>query len=480
MSATVQLRPRPRASSCSIPTDLSDIVSTPRKLPSRIAIHAPEKWGKTSFAAQAPKPIFQCTRGEDGLNTLMNNGLLSQIPHFPTPAEDWQEIRMNVQRLIINEHSYQTFVLDTANGAERLDQEHVCRTEYDNDWGEKGFGGYSRGFKLTTKEWIEFIQLLEELRRKKQMAIILLFHTQVVKFANPEGADYDRYQPAVNAAIWGETHKWCDMILFGAFETFVQMQSKSAPKGKGTGGQTRILHTERQPAFDAGKFFTTYSVPKLSLEPRPWKRGPGSHRHCNKERLNPMAQSKITYDQGTYRIQILSQEMTESKNGHPQLILTIKPVGEKLADGKYYECVVPMAGREPRVYLTFTDRTIDWVTATLRHIGFAATSFAKLDPSVEGYQSLAGIECEAACTHDASSGVNRENWSVLRGKTHGQKPVQPKVLRELDSPLKFGRVLAGTPVNWSALPSLEPSASRQPVGAGVRSSASNDSDEIPF
>ena len=109
-----------------------------------------------------------------------------------------------------------TFVLDTANGAERLDQEHVCRSEYDNDWGEKGFGGYSRGFKLTVKEWIEFIQLLEELRKKKQMAIILLFHTQVVKFANPEGADYDRYQPAVNRRHLGRNAQmvrhdlvWC-------------------------------------------------------------------------------------------------------------------------------------------------------------------------------------------------------------------------------------------------------------------------------
>lgn len=249
---TTAVRMRPRSPSASIPTDLADIISTPRRLPNRVSLHALEKWGKTSFAAMAPSPVFLCTRGEDGLDTLIANGLLPSIPHFPTPAVDWLEVRMNVQRLIINDHSYKTLVLDTANGAERLCHEHVCRTQFDSDWGEKGFGGYGRGFKLAVKEWIDFIQLLEELRQKRQMAIILLFHTSVVKFANPEGADYDRYQPAVHAATWGETHKWCDMILFGAFETFVQMQSKSAPKGKGTGGRTRILHTERTPAFDAG------------------------------------------------------------------------------------------------------------------------------------------------------------------------------------------------------------------------------------
>ena len=74
--------------------------------------------------------------------------------------------------------------------------------------------------------------------------------------------------------------------------------------------------------------------------------------------------------------------------------------------------------------------------------GFAAASFAKLDPSVEGYQSLAGIECEAACTHDASSGVNRENWSILRGKTQ-VKPVQPAALRVNSTP-SLASVLAGT------------------------------------
>lgn len=187
-----------------------------------------------------------------------------------------------------------------------------------------------------------------------------------------------------------------------------------------------------------------------------------------------MARSRINFEQGTYRVMILSQEMTESKNGHPQMILTIKPIGEKMADGKFYECNPPLPGREPRVYLTFTDRTIDWVTATLRHIGFSAASFAKLDPCVEGYQNLAGIECEATCTHDSSSGVKRENWSILRGKTQ-VKPVQPKVLRELDA--RFGRVLSGTPVNRAALPPASQPARSQAeptvIGSGTES-------DIPF
>ena len=34
--------------------------------------------GKDLLRGQAPKPIFLCTRGEDGLDTLMINGLLAK------------------------------------------------------------------------------------------------------------------------------------------------------------------------------------------------------------------------------------------------------------------------------------------------------------------------------------------------------------------------------------------------------------------
>lgn len=183
------------------------------------------------------------------------------------------------------------------------------------------------------------------------------------------------------------------------------------------------------------------------------------------------------YDEGTYRVKVLSQEMGESQNGNVQFILTIQPIAEKVLDGTLYECPKPTPGREPRIFLTFTDKTIDWVTASLRHIGFKENSFSKLDPTAAGYQSLVDVEFEASCTHDEYNGHRKENWQILRGKTQ-VKPAEPKKLRELDA--RFGNVLSGTPVNKDALAPAESAKKPEPAMAGVQGDARAPGVEIPF
>jgi hypothetical protein len=250
MRTTVPMR-RPSATLGAGPS-LEKIARGGRKLPPRIIVHAGEKWGKTSFAAMAPKPIFLMTRGEDGLLTLMDSGCLpDDVPYFPDPCETWNEVKMGVNELIVKDHEHKTLVIDTLNGAERLCHEHVCQSEFQGDWGDKGFLAYHKGYDLSLPDWLELLAMLDRLR-EKGIGIIALCHTRVATFKNPEGADFDRYQPDLHAKTWSATHKWADMILFGMFETYVDDKKGKEKKGKATGGQTRILHTERHAAFDAG------------------------------------------------------------------------------------------------------------------------------------------------------------------------------------------------------------------------------------
>jgi hypothetical protein len=231
---------------------LDHVTRTPKKLPNRILLHAMEKWGKTSFAAQFVDPIFLMTRGETGLWTLIQaEQLEDDIPHFPQPAEAWTDIKLALNELIVKEHPYKTFVLDTLNGSERLLHEYVVEKEFNGEWGEKGFMAFHKGYDIAIKDWLELLLLLDRLR-DKGMTIVLLCHTKVEKFTNPEGPDYDRYQPDVHKKTWSATHKWADMILFGMFETFVTSAKSGDKKGKADGGQTRIIKTVRHAAYDAG------------------------------------------------------------------------------------------------------------------------------------------------------------------------------------------------------------------------------------
>ena len=235
---------------------LADVTSKGKGLPSRLILHGVEGVGKSSFAAFAPLPIFMMARGETGLETLIDSGRLHDVPHFPEIGS-WEDLIGGIETLIHEQHTYKTLVIDTLNGAERLCHESVCARLFNNDWGKQGFTSYQQGFEASLADWRQLLFLLDQLREQKRMAIICLCHSKVKTFKNPEGADFDRYAPDMHDKTWGLTHKWSDIVLFAKFETIVTGGSvpegsvKAGKKGKGVGGQTRMMFSERHASYDA-------------------------------------------------------------------------------------------------------------------------------------------------------------------------------------------------------------------------------------
>jgi hypothetical protein len=233
---------------------MADITSLGSNLPNRYGLHGVEGFGKTSLATHAPKPIFIQSRGETGLETLIEAHQVSETTHFPA-AQSWEDARAQIRCLIDEDHAFRTLVIDTVNGLERLMHEFVCNRDFNGDWGEKGFSGYMRGYEVSLAEWRLLLNELDELRTAKKMTIFMLAHTRVKSFKNPAGADYDRYMPDMHEKTWGLTHKWLDAVFFGNFEVTVQVPGRSGgdmtKKGKGTGGNIRMLYTQRTAAYDA-------------------------------------------------------------------------------------------------------------------------------------------------------------------------------------------------------------------------------------
>jgi hypothetical protein len=228
---------------------LARITTHGRKLPTRAVLHAIPKWGKTSFAAHAPAPLFLMTRGEDGLLPLMEAGLVPPTAHFPEPFLSWDALLRTIADLAQQEHPYKTLVLDTLNGAERLAHEATCAQDCAGDW--TNFDAYGRGQKLALSRIIALTTALDKCR-ERGMGILLLCHSQVKTFKNPSGPDYDRWEPTLSAQAWAHLDRWADLILFGMFEVVTEQKDRRATKAKTTGSQTRLLMTERSPAYDAG------------------------------------------------------------------------------------------------------------------------------------------------------------------------------------------------------------------------------------
>lgn len=225
---------------------LSSIKTSGNGLPNRYLLHGVEKVGKTSFGAQFPRPVFIQSRGETGLETLIDAGQLPEIPHFPE-CQTWGDVKAALQALISEDHAYRTVVIDTLNGVERLCHEYVCKTQFGGDWGREGFLSYNKGYEVSLGELRSFLQLLDDLRARRKMIVLILCHSRIKPFQNPDGANYDRWIPDCHEKTWGLAHKWCDVILF--YNYFVAVDKKT---GKGVGGDTRMLYAVQSATVIAG------------------------------------------------------------------------------------------------------------------------------------------------------------------------------------------------------------------------------------
>lgn len=206
--------------------------------------------GKTSFAACAPGVLFLMSPGETGLETLIDSKRVGEVPHMPE-VKNWIDLLGIIDSLIEHEHNYKTLVLDTLNGFERSCHEYICNREFGGDWGKKGFESYSSGYNVSLSDWKLLLTKLDTLRETKRMGIIALCHTKVKPFRNPEGADYDRYQPTLHDKTWDLTFGWADIVLFANYYTFVSDVDREGKRGKGSGGSQRVMYTYRTAAYDA-------------------------------------------------------------------------------------------------------------------------------------------------------------------------------------------------------------------------------------
>ena len=232
---------------------LDRVTQKGRKLPNRIILHAKAGWGKTSFAAQVPGIIFLMVGQETGLWTLTESGELpDNIAHFPQPAETKHEVEMALSELAVNDHPYKAVAIDSTTALEDILHLKACEDSFKGNWTH--FNSFDAGPKEAAKEWDTIIRGLDQLR-ERGMGIILLGHSKVISFKNPEGPDYERWIGGVSKYSWDRLNNWADMVLFGNFETTVDKtnpgKTDAQTKGKGVGGQHRIILTEHHAAYDA-------------------------------------------------------------------------------------------------------------------------------------------------------------------------------------------------------------------------------------
>lgn len=219
--------------------------------PPRVLLYAVEKFGKSTFASQAPDPVF--IGPEDGTALL-------DVARYPEP-ESVHDVFEALDDLATSEHAFRSVVLDTVDWVEPMVLARAC--EIGDDKGPKDSiekFGYGKGYNVALDVWRAILARLDRLRTSRGMTVILLAHAHVKAFNDPESESYDRYELKMNAKAAGLLKEWADAVLFGKLEQYAKRVGDDPRKQRviATDTGTRLLYTNRTAAWDAGN---RYSLP---------------------------------------------------------------------------------------------------------------------------------------------------------------------------------------------------------------------------
>lgn len=209
----------------------------------KVVIYGPEGIGKSTLAAQFPKPLFIDTEGSTG-NLNVNR--------FEDKPTSWTMLTNYIEYVKQNPQVCETLVIDTMDWAERL-----CIEDILNIYGKKGIEdfGYGNGYVYVAEAIGRFLNTLQELIDKDICNVVLNCHAQLKKFEQPdEAGSYDRYELKLGKKTSSQTaplvKEWADMILFCNYETYAVAADKDGKKFKAQGGQ-RVMYTTHHPCWDA-------------------------------------------------------------------------------------------------------------------------------------------------------------------------------------------------------------------------------------
>lgn len=240
---------------------LSKVVSGRQSDPFLVLVYGVEGIGKSTFAAYAPNPIFLTSeRGTSYLN-------VSRL--FP---ESFEQMKSYLEALLNEDHGYLTLVVDSLDWLEPIIHKKVLK--------DKGKGktsiddiGYAKGYVWALDYWRQILNLLNRLRFEKKMNVILIGHSIVKTFHDPNLPDgYERYQLKLHDKAAGLVKEFVDFILFATYETEIIFDEGKKNRGRGEG--KRLLYTQHRPSFDAKSRLAIPFTINLS-----WKSFKG---HCDK------------------------------------------------------------------------------------------------------------------------------------------------------------------------------------------------------
>jgi hypothetical protein len=167
------------------------------------------------------------------------------VDKFPL-AIKYEEVLAALTDLQRESHDYETVVIDSLDWLERLVFDRLC-AEHNATSIEQVAGGYSKGYTLALTYWREIIEHLNTLRNQRGMVVLMIAHSKVERFEDPESSPYDRYSPRLHKHAAALMSEWSDAVLFATRKMRTQSEDAGFNRKRtiahaiGKGGGERIL-----------------------------------------------------------------------------------------------------------------------------------------------------------------------------------------------------------------------------------------------
>lgn len=206
--------------------------------PRRTLLYGMHGIGKSSWAAKSPAHIILAT--EDGLGDIPHANRSPLITSYNEFC-DW------LRELMQSPHAYCTLVVDTLDWLEKLVWQPV-EEKYDKPIGDIKYG---KGYGYAIELWEKLLKGFDILRRERGMAVILLAHSQVKPFADPENDTYDQFEPRLHKRASALIQEWCDEVFFAKWDIATKQKDEGFGRKRAqaiSGGSGRIIYTESRPA----------------------------------------------------------------------------------------------------------------------------------------------------------------------------------------------------------------------------------------
>ena len=225
---------------------LSDLKQVRADKPPRILIYGPPGIGKTTLASEFPAPVYlQIEDGTPGDLELTSFGKI----------DTFADVIDALAALYSEPHEYRTVVIDSVTELQRLIFAETCARgdEKGNAKASIEDFGYGKGYVYSQRVWLEFLDGLNALRRDRGMGVVLIAHSKVERFDDPETVSYDRYEIDMHNKSVGAIEREMDAIFLLKQPVSVKTEDQgfSRERAVAKGDGVVLIHATGKPAYTA-------------------------------------------------------------------------------------------------------------------------------------------------------------------------------------------------------------------------------------